>query len=249
MGFFDTLTQTITGRNEFGRTPEEEAHLHRAKWLEFDFYSFAQVWIIPSGSIHASKITEQFKLGLQKKYNGEEMATDVEALQLLARWNERYGKAKWNDKGLYMGIQLNPAAVKAAEDAKKTEDDEREAARNAKRKHKKKKTVAAAPPKPLTATFRNTGGDPNMAKAELYYETTRWGNIGHGDPPISVGSFTGHRWVSTHCAVEFFLVAKSLTSVSLHAHPITRLLQFVRIGEQVVNEFVIGKDSVQEFTF
>lgn len=59
------------------------------------------------------------------------------------------------------------------------------------------KTVAAAPPAAATqkiATFQNTGADPAMAAAELYYESTRWGPLGHGDPPVSVGSFPGHRW-------------------------------------------------------
>lgn len=194
MGFFDTLTETITGRNANGRTPQEEAHFHRAKWLEYDFYNFAQVWLIPGGHVHASKIIEQFQLGVHKKYNGEEYATDIEVLQLLARWNERYGKAKWNPKGTYIGIQLNPAAVKAAEEAKEAEEKRKEAEREAKRSEKKKKKKVKGEPKPLTATFRNTGTNPQLQKAELYYETTRWGNIGHGDPPISVGTFTGHRW-------------------------------------------------------
>ena len=221
MGFFDTLTQTITGRDEFGKTPQEAAHIHRAKFLEFDFYNFAQVWIIPGGHVHSSQILQHFKEGVHKKYNGDEFVTDIEGLQLLARWNERYGHAKWNPKGTYIGIQLNPAAVKAAEEAKKEEAKAKEAARDAKRKNKSKKKVSMAPPaepQPLTATFRNTGANPQLQKAELYYETTRWGNIGHGDPAISVGSFTGHRW-------------------------------YVKVGDTVMKEMVIGKNSVQEFTF
>ena len=214
MGFFDTLTQTITGRNENGRTPQEEAHFHRAKWLEYDFYNFAQAWIIPGGHVHSSKIIEQFQMGVHKKYKGEEYVTDIETLQLLARWNDRYGKAKWNPKGTYIGIQLNPSAIKAAEEAKKEEEEAKKAARKAKKAKKK----AAAEPKPLTATFRNTGSNVQLQKAELYYETTRWGNIGHGDPPISVGTFTGHRW-------------------------------FVKVGDTVMKELVIGEDDVQEFNF
>jgi hypothetical protein len=219
MGFFDTLTETITGRNANGRTPQEEAHFHRAKWLEYDFYNFAKWWIIPGGHVHSSKIIEQFQVGVHKKYKGEEYATDIEALQLLARWNERYGNAKWSPKGTYMGIQLNPAAVAAAEDSQKEIEEMKKAAREAKRNAKKKKVKAAAwEPKPLTATFRNTGTSVQLQKAQLYYETTLWGDIGHNDPPISVGSFTGHRW-------------------------------FVKVGDTVMKEIVIGNDDVQEFTF
>ena len=107
-------------------------------------------------------------------------------------------------------------AVKAAEDAAKEDEEAKKAARKAKRA--KKKAAAAAEPKPLTATFRNTSSNVQLQKAELYYETTRWGNIGHGDPPISVGTFTGHRW-------------------------------FVKVGDTVMKELVIGTDDVQEFTF
>jgi len=60
------------------------------------------------------------------------------------------------------------------------------------------KQKAAAPinvsPTQKVVIFQNTGKDPIMAKAELYYESTRWGPLGHGDPPVSVGSFPGHRW-------------------------------------------------------
>ena len=46
----------------------------------------------------------------------------------------------------------------------------------------------------LVATFVNTGADPSFAAAELYYESTRWGPIGAGNPPVTVGTFQGHRW-------------------------------------------------------
>ncbi|CAB9527059.1 P4Hc [Seminavis robusta] len=220
MGFFDTLTETITGRNANGRTPEEEAHFHRAKWLEYDFYNFAQVWIIPGEHVHSSEIVERFQVGVHKKYGGEEYASDIETLQLLARWNERYGNGKWSPKGTYIGFQLNPAAVKAAEDYGKELEEAKAAARDAKRNKssKKKKKKSEMEPKPLTATFRNTGTNIQLQQAQLYYETTLWGNIGHGDPPISVGSFTGHRW-------------------------------FVKVGDTVMKEMEIGTDDVQEFTF
>lgn len=221
MGFFDTLTQTITGRDELGNTPQEAAHVHRAKYLEYDFYNFAQAWIIPGGQVHSSKVLQHFKEGVHNKYNGDDYVSDVEGLQLLARWNERYGNASWDATGTYKGFQLNPAAVKAAEEAKVESATNKAAARDAKRSAKKaskKKAPPAAEPQPLTATFKNTGANPQLQKAELYYETTRWGNIGHGDPAISVGSFTGHKW-------------------------------YVRVGDTVMKEMVIGRDSVQEFTF
>lgn len=217
MGFFDTLQQTITGRDEQGRTPQEAAHIHRAKFLEFDFYNFAQVWIIPGGQVHSSEILEHFKEGVQKKYNGEETVTDIEGLQLLARWNDRYGHAKWDKTGTYYGISLNTAAIQTALATKTDDLRAKEKAREAKR-NKNKKKKAPAEPQPLTATFKNTGNNPQLKNAELYYENTRWGNIGHGDPAISVGSFTGHRW-------------------------------FVRVGDKVMKEMVIGKKPVQEFTF
>lgn len=214
MGFFDTLQQTITGKDENGNTPQE----HRAKYLEYDFYNFAQVWIIPGGQVHSSEVVNAFRDGVEAKYNGTETLTDIEALQLLARWNARYGHAKWDKTGTYYGICLNPAAVQASL-AQKTDDAQAKGkARDAKRAGKSKKKKAPAEPQPLTATFKNTGNNPQLEKAELYYETTRWGNIGHGDPAISVGSFTGHRW-------------------------------FVRVGDKVMKEMVIGKKPVQEFTF
>jgi hypothetical protein len=57
-----------------------------------------------------------------------------------------------------------------------------------------------APPSPVlqptgkNITFVNTGRDPAMAAALLYYESTPFGSIGHGSPPVSVTSFPGHRW-------------------------------------------------------
>ena len=171
MGFFDTLTQTITGKNEFGQTPDQERQIHRAKFLEYDFYCFAQAWIIPGGHVHSSAIVREFQDGVWTKYNGEEKVSDIECLQLLARWNERYAKAKWNPKGTYIGIQLNPAALKAKEEAAKNKETQGKAAKKEKKQVKKttKKVKIAAEPQPLTATFRNTGRDPALAKAELFY--------------------------------------------------------------------------------
>ena len=44
------------------------------------------------------------------------------------------------------------------------------------------------------ATFSNTGSDPTMATAELYYNTSRWGPLGHGDNPIAVSTYPGDEW-------------------------------------------------------
>lgn len=57
--------------------------------------------------------------------------------------------------------------------------------------------AAPAPPAAPTqkvATFTNLGTDPAMAQAELFYESTRFGPLGHGSQPISVSTYPGHRW-------------------------------------------------------
>lgn len=54
---------------------------------------------------------------------------------------------------------------------------------------------APAPaPTQKVATFKNLGTDPSMAQAELYYENTPFGPLGHGDPPLTVETYPGHRW-------------------------------------------------------
>lgn len=71
------------------------------------------------------------------------------------------------------------------------------AAAEAEKQRQAAAAAAAAPaaaPTQKVIVFQNTGQDPAMAKAELYYESTRWGPLGHGDQPVTVGSFPGHRW-------------------------------------------------------
>ena len=52
-----------------------------------------------------------------------------------------------------------------------------------------------APPKAaVELTFVNANTNPAMAKAELYLESTRYGPLGHKDPPLTVSTFPGHRW-------------------------------------------------------
>jgi len=49
-------------------------------------------------------------------------------------------------------------------------------------------------PSKVLVTFANTRQDPAFATAELYYESTRFGPLGQGNPPIAVESYPGHRW-------------------------------------------------------
>ena len=44
------------------------------------------------------------------------------------------------------------------------------------------------------AIFKNSGKDPSLSTAELYFEEQFWGKLGHGDPAISVNTFSGHLW-------------------------------------------------------
>jgi hypothetical protein len=47
----------------------------------------------------------------------------------------------------------------------------------------------------LLVEFRNTGGDPTLNEAELYYnEDTHFGKLGPNDPPIAVNTYEGHVW-------------------------------------------------------
>jgi len=46
----------------------------------------------------------------------------------------------------------------------------------------------------ITAVFSNSGEDPSMDRAELFYIDTFWGKLGKGDPKLSVNTFEGHVW-------------------------------------------------------
>lgn len=46
----------------------------------------------------------------------------------------------------------------------------------------------------LHTTFSNSNRDPNFKKADLYFQETFWGHLGHGDPPLAVNTFEGHEW-------------------------------------------------------
>ena len=54
--------------------------------------------------------------------------------------------------------------------------------------------VDTSAPQEKLATFTNAGQDPGMAHAELYFNSTLWGPLGHGDPPISVSTYPGDQW-------------------------------------------------------
>lgn len=47
----------------------------------------------------------------------------------------------------------------------------------------------------LHGRFRNTGKDPALKEAELWYDEAQfWGKLGHGDPDLTVNTYEGHRW-------------------------------------------------------
>ena len=47
-------------------------------------------------------------------------------------------------------------------------------------------------PQQLQASFRNSGRDPALKDADLYYdEGLHWGKLGHGDPALNVNTFEG----------------------------------------------------------
>jgi hypothetical protein len=46
----------------------------------------------------------------------------------------------------------------------------------------------------IVGTFHNTKSNPEYANAELYFEETLWGKLGHGNPDLNVNTYDGHRW-------------------------------------------------------
>jgi hypothetical protein len=46
----------------------------------------------------------------------------------------------------------------------------------------------------INASFRNSGMDPAMNKAQLFYENSYWGLLGPDDPPLRVNTYQGHVW-------------------------------------------------------
>jgi hypothetical protein len=51
-------------------------------------------------------------------------------------------------------------------------------------------------PEQLLATFENTGNDPAMKNAVLYYDEAQyWGPLGPNDPQLRSNTYEGHRYV------------------------------------------------------
>jgi hypothetical protein len=48
--------------------------------------------------------------------------------------------------------------------------------------------------KQLQATFSNTGNDPSMEKAQLFFKDQFWTNLGHGDSEARANTYDGHYW-------------------------------------------------------
>jgi len=60
------------------------------------------------------------------------------------------------------------------------------------------------------ATFVNTGTDPAMTEAQLFYESNPWGSLGWGDPAISVMTNAGDKWyiVANGVYAKLFTIAE-----------------------------------------
>ena len=55
--------------------------------------------------------------------------------------------------------------------------------------------VESNTPQQLKGIFRNTGKDPAMNDAKLYFEDSQfWGNLGPEDDDLVVNTYHGHRW-------------------------------------------------------
>ena len=55
-------------------------------------------------------------------------------------------------------------------------------------------TAPAINYKQIVAAFKNTGEDPTMNNAELYFEDKFWGKLGANDPSLQVNTYQGHEW-------------------------------------------------------
>lgn len=78
-------------------------------------------------------------------------------------------------------------------------------------------TPSGNQPQQLLATFENTGKNPDMDEAVLYYDEAQyWGKLGPNDPPMRANTFEGHRWT-------------------------------VKVKDQIVQTWVVGTDKEQTF--
>jgi hypothetical protein len=66
--------------------------------------------------------------------------------------------------------------------------------RNPNMKKKQGDTVEAGGVTGVTATFRNSGKNPDLKNAELFFEDTFWARLGSDGPPVSVNTYRGHLW-------------------------------------------------------
>jgi hypothetical protein len=46
----------------------------------------------------------------------------------------------------------------------------------------------------INGRFQNTGKDPEMANAQLFYMDQFWGKLGHDAPSLAANTYEGHVW-------------------------------------------------------
>lgn len=42
--------------------------------------------------------------------------------------------------------------------------------------------------------FKNSGADPSLNNAELFFEEQFWGKLGPNDPDLGINTYRGHTW-------------------------------------------------------
>jgi hypothetical protein len=63
-------------------------------------------------------------------------------------------------------------------------------------------------PQQLLATFKNTGDDPAMENAVLYYDEAQyWGKLGPNDPQLRSNTYEGHRYVHTNSFITMLYMS------------------------------------------
>jgi hypothetical protein len=48
--------------------------------------------------------------------------------------------------------------------------------------------------KEIKAVFKNSGVEPSLNNAELFFEEQSWGKLGPNDPELGVNTYRGHVW-------------------------------------------------------
>lgn len=145
-----------------------------------------------NGTAQQSNQQQQQQLEEQKRQQAAEAERQRQAAAATEAERQRQAEAERQRQAAAEAERQRQAA--AAAEAER----QRQAAAAAEAEKQRQAAAAAAAPAAAPTqkviVFQNTGQDPAMAKAELYYESTRWGPLGHGDNPVTVGSFPGHRW-------------------------------------------------------